>query len=133
MITSILGSVKKNLGLDPSYTEFDPDILMHINATFANLHTLGIGPSIGFMIEDSAPTWDDFLGSDPRLNNVKTYVFFCVKMGFDPPQVGYLVTALEKQKEELEYRMLVFRESTQWVNPFGITEPEPYVIDGGTP
>lgn len=36
--------------------------------------TLGIGPEVGFAIEDETKTWNDFT-SDVRLNSVKSYMY----------------------------------------------------------
>ena len=61
MTNSILDSVKKVLGISPEYTEFDVDIIMHINTVFATLRQLGIGPIQGFRIEtiplSGTPSW----------------------------------------------------------------------------
>lgn len=121
---SILNSVKKILGLDPDYKAFDPDVLMHINTTFVTLNQLGVGPEAGFMIEDDVPTWDTFLGTDPRLNSVKSYVCLKVRMLFDPPQTSHLVEAMNRQAEQLEWRISVHRESESWVNPMPPVIPE---------
>lgn len=123
MTNSILTSTKKNLGLTEDYTEFDQDILMHINSTFATLNQLGIGPDNGFAIEDAAPVWSDFIGTDKRLNSVKTYVYLKVRQLFDPPTTSYLITAMEKQVQELEWRLNVVVEHTIW------TDPAPVVVD----
>lgn len=40
---SILTSVKKLLGIDESYTHFDPDLIMHINSVFSILDRLASG------------------------------------------------------------------------------------------
>jgi hypothetical protein len=117
VLTSILTSVKKVLNIDASYTAFDEDILMHINSVFATLTQLGVGPATGFAIEDDTTTWDAFLGTDLRLNNVKTYVYLRVRMLFDPPQTSYLIDAMREQIRELEFRMNVYREETAWVDP----------------
>lgn len=117
MDDSILTSTKKALGLDEDYTAFDPDIIMHINSVFSTLNQLGIGPALGFMIEDKEALWATFLGSDPRLNNVKTYMYLRVRMLFDPPQTGYGTTAMEKQIQELEWRINVQREDEHWIDP----------------
>jgi hypothetical protein len=117
VLTSILTSVKKVLNIDASYTAFDEDILMHINSVFATLTQLGVGPATGFAIEDDTATWDAFLGTDPRLNNVKTYVYLRVRMLFDPPATSYLIDAMTAQIRELEFRMNVYREETAWVDP----------------
>lgn len=117
MLTSILTSVKKVLNVDATYTAFDEDILMHINSVFSTLTQLGVGPATGFAIEDDTATWDAFLGTDPRLNNVKTYVCLRVRMLFDPPTTSYLIDAMKEQIRELEFRMNVYREETAWVDP----------------
>lgn len=130
MSESILTSVKKNLGLDVSYTVFDPDIILYINSVFSTLNQLGLGPEEGFAITDATPTWSAFIGSDPRLNNVKTYMYLRVRMLFDPPQTSYLIDALNKQVLEHEWRLNVYREGTAWTDP----DPAPVlngVIDGG--
>jgi hypothetical protein len=114
---SILTSTKQALGLAEDYTAFDPDIIMHINSVFSTLNQLGIGPDLGFMIEDKEAFWATFLGSDPRLNNVKTYVYLRVRMLFDPPQTGFHTTAMQEQIKELEWRINVKREAEQWTNP----------------
>jgi hypothetical protein len=84
-MNSILNSVKKVLGLDEDDTGFDTDILIHINSMFMVLNQLGIGPENGFAIEDDSAMWADFIGVDPILNAVKTYVWLRVRMLFDPP------------------------------------------------
>lgn len=117
MNPSILGSVKKTLNLQLDYTAFDEDILMHINTVFSTLNQLGVGPSLGFMIENDDATWDQFIGDDPRLNHVKSYVYLRVRLLFDPPTTGYHVQAMKEQIQEFEWRLNAQREDTQWVAP----------------
>jgi len=104
---SILNSVKKSLGIAADYTIFDPDIIMHINSTFAVLHQLGVGPDIQFMIEDTTDTWNDFLSDRNELVMVKTYMFLKVKLLFDPPSSSFVVDAYKEQIAEYEWRMNV--------------------------
>jgi hypothetical protein len=117
METSILTSTKKILGIAADYTVFDLDIITHINTAFSTLTQLGIGPVAGFMIEDESAEWSDFLGDDLQLNSVKTYVFLKTRMLFDPPQTSYLISAMNAQIEELEWRLNTHREETAWVDP----------------
>lgn len=119
MEQSILTSTKKILGIAEDYTVFDLDILTHINTAFSTLTQLGVGPADGFMIEDETAVWTDFDPVDDHLNfnSVKSYVFLKVQMLFDPPQTSYLITAKEKQIAELEWRLNVYREGTEWVDP----------------
>lgn len=125
METSILNSTKKILGLDPEYTVFDLDIITHINSVFSTLAQLGVGPVDGFMIEDAEAEWTDFIGDDPKVNMVKTYVYLKVRQWFDPPQTSYLLSALDAQSQQLEWRLNVNREETEWVDP----DPPVGVID----
>lgn len=130
MEESILTSTKKILGLSQSYTAFDLDIITHINTAFSTLTQLGIGPTEGFMIEDTTPVWDDFIAQDYQLNSVKTYVFLRVRLLFDPPTTSYLIEAFEKQLEEIEWRLSVYREGSEWADPNVVTvEDETVVIE----
>lgn len=120
MEPSILKSVKKNLGLDPDYTVFDLDIVMFINTAFGTLQQLGVGPVEGFGIEDESAEWDDFVIDNEELaqrNTVKIYVVLRARLLFDPPVTSYLITAFEKQISELEWRLNVRREGTEWADP----------------
>lgn len=117
METSILRSVKKILGLEPSYTVFDQDVMMFINGAFSTLTDLGVGPANGFAIDSATNVWSEFLGDITQLSSVKTYIHLRVKMVFDPPTTPYVIAAFEKQISELEWRLNVRREATSWVNP----------------
>lgn len=126
MTDSILDSTKKVLGLDPTYTAFDEDVIMHINSTLATLFQLGIGPTTGFEIASDAETWMQFLGAaDPTLNMVKSYVFLRVKLLFDPPPTSYAIQAMERQLDELGFRLNARREEVKY--PW--TPPAPTTTD----
>lgn len=116
MEQSILTSTKKILNLPAERTEFDPDVITHINSAFFTLDQLGIGPTEGFGIEDAESKWTDFLEEGSLLNSVKTYVYLKVRMLFDPPTTSYLVTAMEKQIEEMEGRISIERENEEWTD-----------------
>jgi hypothetical protein len=117
MEKSILNSTKKILGIAEDYTVFDLDIITHINSAFSTLTQLGVGPANGFMIEDATPVWADFIESDLQYNSVKSYVFLKVRQLFDPPATSYLISAVERQIQELEWRLNVHREEAGWVDP----------------
>ena len=114
MDESILNSVKKILGIAPDYDAFDTDIIIHINSVFSTLTQLGIGPDEGFMVEGPEAEWGDFLLDDMRLNSVKTYVYLKVRVLFDPPTSGFVLTALQEQSKELEWRLNVYREGRDY-------------------
>lgn len=103
---SILNDVKHALGLLPEDTAFDLDVIMHINSAFATLTQLGAGPVSGYAITDANNEWDEFF-DDVRLNAVKSYVFLKVRLVFDPPKTGFEMAAMERQIQELEFRINV--------------------------
>lgn len=104
---SILTSTKKLLGITEEYEHFDPDIIMHINSVLAILTQLGVGDKNGFSIEDKTATWSDFMGSDPRVSFVKSFVALKVRLIFDPPQSSVVKDAIERTLSELEFRISV--------------------------
>lgn len=106
MTSSILNDVKHSLGLLPEDTSFDNDIIMHINSTFGTLTQLGVGPIIGYQITSDANMWNE-VSTDPRLNAAKSYIYLCVKMLFDGDQPGPYISAMQRQKEEMEFRLNV--------------------------
>ena len=70
MDESILTSVKKLLGITEEYTQFDQDIITHINSVFFTLLELGVGPSSGFYIEDSDTTWGEYISDNPSVREI---------------------------------------------------------------
>lgn len=104
---SILTSIKKLLGITEEYDYFDQDLILDINAALAILTQLGVGDEKGFAIEDETATWSDFIGDDPRLNTVKSYVHHKVRLMFDPPQSSVVRDAINNMLGELEFRINV--------------------------
>lgn len=112
MEQSILISTKKILGLTSDYTVFDLDILTHINSALSVLSQIGVGPTNGFYVEDSSDLWTDFIPNSSILSMVKTYVFLKVRMLFDPPATSFLISAMNEQIKEYEWRISTLRESS---------------------
>ena len=102
---SILTSIKKLLGITESCTDFDTDIIMHINTVLMTLNQLGVGTE-GFQIEDKNAVWSDFIKSD-KLAATKSYVYLRVKLLFDPPLNSAIVEAIKESIRELEWRLNV--------------------------
>lgn len=104
---SILTSIKKMLGITEEYTQFDMDIIIHINTVLAGLTQIGVGPSKGFSIQDENDEWTDFLPDEYNLEMVKTYVYLKVRLLFDPPQSSAVMEAMKSAASELEWRISV--------------------------
>ena len=101
---SILRSIRKMIGPDETYTHYDTDLIIHINSVLAVLTQLGVGPSEGFFIQDESATWNDFLGNDPKLEMVKSYVYMKVKLAFDPPSSSAVIDSMNRSISEFEWR-----------------------------
>ena len=114
MPNSILLSVKKVCGIAAENTDFDPDIIMHINAVLATLNQLGVGPENGFYISDATATWSEFMGADAaHLNQVPSYVAAKVRLIFDPPVSSAVHDSLSRLCAEFEWRINVAAENRQ--------------------
>jgi len=133
VIASILTSVKKVLNVPASYTAFDEDILLHINSALSTVNQLGIGPEGGLTVTDDTTTWSALIGSDARLNFVKSYIYLKVRLLFDPPQTSFHLEAIERQFREFEWRINTYRESYAWTDPTQEFDDENFVLDGGQP
>ncbi len=111
---SILTSIKKLLGIEADYCDFDADLIMHINSVLSILTQIGVGPSEGFIIEDDSATWSDFL-SDTELVNlaaVKSYIHLKVKLLFDMPSSS-VADQINKLISELEWRLYIIADNSR--------------------
>jgi hypothetical protein len=108
---SILNSIKKLLGIESSYTNFDTDIIMHINSIFVILNQIGFGPEDGFTISDSEAKWSEYCEKE-MIETVKTYIYLRVRLLFDPPSNGAVMEAIKQTIQELEWRINVGSDNT---------------------
>lgn len=102
---SILTSIKKMLGITNEYTQFDADIIMHINSVFMILNQLGVGPDECFTIEDDVATWNEFIPNGQNLELVKSYIYLKVRMLFDPPASSTVMQSMNQAISEFEWRL----------------------------
>lgn len=102
---SILTSIKKLLGIEENYTQFDVDIIMGINTAISILTQIGVGPVDGFSISDKISVWTDFVSDMRKLELLKSYIHLKVKLLFDPPASSAVIDIYNKQIQELEWRI----------------------------
>lgn len=118
MEDSILKSTKQILGVEPTDPSFDLDISTHINSAFSTLTQMGIGPDEGFVVEDEEKKWEHFTDVPKAwMSQVKVFIFLKARISFDPPEVGPVLAAFERQIAELEWRLSVAREGRDWTDP----------------
>lgn len=114
MTDSILNTTKKLLGIAEENTEFDLDIILHINSVFTILTQLGVGPSKGFFITDGSATWSDFIPEGEMMEAVKSYMGCKVRILFDPPtSSSATMQALQNMCNELEWRLNVLCDKSR--------------------
>lgn len=104
---SILTSIKKLLGIAETDTNFDVDVIMHINSAFSDLNDIGVGPAEGFSITDSEAQWTDFISESmmPMFEDVKTFVYMKVKLAFDPPLSSSVLASMERELAKREWKL----------------------------
>lgn len=111
MIESILISMRKQIGLDKDCSDFDSDLIMHINSAFLNLKQIGVGPDEGYAIENDEDEWNDYIDIEEHpelktlLSAIKTFIFIKVKLIFDPPQSSAVSALLKEALAEAEWRI----------------------------
>ena len=103
---SILGTVKKALGIEQDVGAFDESLVMHINTALSVLAQLGVGPEDGLYITGNDITWKQLIGDNSLLSLAKTYVCQKVRLIFDPPLTSSVLDAMERSLKEMEWRIL---------------------------
>jgi len=104
--SSILRDMKQLLGVEEGSSNFDRDVIIHTNGAIFSLLQLGIGPKKGFSIKGYDEIWSDLIPDRIDLEGAKTYLYFCARLSFDPPQMGYYVTLMERQRDETAWRLV---------------------------
>ena len=107
---SILNTIKKLLGISSENTDFDTDIIIHINSVFSTLRQLGIGDKNGYKITGSQNLWNEFIDDNKWLEEVKSYMYLKVRLLFDPPQNSFLVDSFKQSIDEYEWRFTVISD-----------------------
>ena len=108
--SSILMSIKRLLNVEPDEMDFDTQIGMFINEEFMTLHQLGIGPEEGFSVHDADTKWTDFSDDPTLIDTVKTYIYYRVRLSFDPPASSIVSDAINARISELQFRLNVQAE-----------------------
>lgn len=111
MTESILDSVKTLLGLGTDNSDFDPNILMNINAALLILFQNGIGTKSPFVITGKEETYEDFITDPGTVGMVKMFLFYKVKIWFDSESTSsILIEQYDKTANEFLWRMREYEE-----------------------
>lgn len=105
---SILNSVKKLIGIEPSDKSFDVDVMMNINAAIFTLNQLGV-VTRGYSVTSEEDTYADLFGDQTEdvVNQIKMYLVCKVRLVFDPPASSIVMEATKEVIKEMEWRLNV--------------------------
>ena len=106
---SILGSIKSMLSLSEEANSFDPELILHINSVFPELAQLGVTGAEDFEIKSDVSKWTDLI-PDKRSSWIKSFIYYKVKLAFDPPQTANAVQAIKDELHHLTWRINVQSE-----------------------
>ena len=107
MEESILLTIKDMLGIEETYDGFDGEISVVINSAIMSLHQIGVGPEDGFSITGETETWADLFDEVNNIEAVKSYIHLKTRLEWDPPATSFLLEAINRQIQELEWRLSV--------------------------
>lgn len=111
MDDSILLTIKQMLGLGANYDAFDAELPFHINSAMMVANQLGIGRS-NYLVTGYDQTWTGWLGTEvSNLGAIQQYIYMRVRLTWDPPANSFVVNSLEKQIDELTWRLNVQAEA----------------------
>ena len=104
--TSILGSMKNSLyGNSETLGEaYDTELMIHINMYLATLRQLGIGLDSKVTVTGDSETWEQLTDNEQDLAMAKAYVYYRLKIEFDPPDNASVLNAYKESVKEIEWR-----------------------------
>jgi len=105
---TLLYTTKVALGIPEANTAFDEEILMNISTALFSLSQLSV--VLRTLQVNGDTTWNEILNGDVDslyYEVMVQYVYLKTRLGFDPPTNSFLVDAINKQIEELGWRLTV--------------------------
>lgn len=104
---SVLSDVKAFNGIAWNNYDFDIELRTYINAALSTLTELGV--DVKTYVANQETDWPQvFERAFPE--EVKPFVYLKVRQLFDPPQNAFLVSAIDKQLQELAWRINIHVE-----------------------
>ena len=103
MSDNILETIRKMIGAGID-KEFDDDLIVHINSALGTLAQVGACPK-GSAITDGSESWQDLFQDSQIAAKAKTYIYYKVRLGFDPPQSSFAAESIKTMAEEELWRI----------------------------
>ena len=120
---SILQDVRTAVGLDATTSDFDTELIMHINSAIGRLNQNGVGNFL--VVENEGQVWNDLLNPLQTAGNqyfqlVPLFVALSTKLIFDPPPPSTVEQYVNNIEQSLWRLKLAYEEP--YVAPTIITE-----------
>lgn len=110
MEEKILDTIKKMLGIPVEVDNFDATIVVLVNTAITKLHQLGVlTKNESVFLTNGSETWDSIV-KDEMYMGIQSYIFLQVRMQFDPPANSFVLDALQRSSDELEWRLQIQAE-----------------------
>ena len=105
MDESIMDSIKETIGIHADNRDFDPNLIIAINAVLFIIYQEGLSDE-AYKITDNTTKWSDILLHEKSidLSTLITWAGLKTKMIFDPPTSSAISTAIKEAINELEWR-----------------------------
>ena len=105
MDESIMDSIKETIGIHVDNHDFDPNLIIAINAVLFIIYQEGLS-DIAYQISDNTMKWSDILIKEKPLNlaTLITWAGLKTRMIFDPPTSSPIADAIKNTIDELEWR-----------------------------
>lgn len=110
---SILTTIKTMLDISEDCLDYDVRLVRHINTALMRLSQIGVGPAKPLRITDSASAWDELFLEAEDLEGAIDYVYLEVKKVFDPPTSSFVLDAMQKESDKLEWCLNVQAETEE--------------------
>lgn len=110
---TILGTIKKLIGIDYEYTKFDMDIILHINTAFSILSRISSVVKQGYRIIDNNNLWAEYTDDPELLSLVQEYLYEYCKIKFDPPTSSMVMEAMKESIKELEFSIEIYSKTKE--------------------
>lgn len=100
---SILNTIKTMLDVPEGCFDYDTRLVRHINTALMRLSQIGVGPTRPVRIADDSGTWDELFLEAEDLEGAIDYIYLEVKKVFDPPTSSFVLDAMQKASDKLEW------------------------------
>lgn len=104
---SILYDVRTACGLSWDDTSFDNELIQLTNTYLFRAAQIGVGKR-GFSISGEDETWTDFVEKGfSAYEALKTYIGLNVRLKFDPPENGAVMSEMQNTVREMEWCLYI--------------------------